>query len=308
MVNSTSPEVTVIICSYNTKDITLKCLDNLKRSIDYSKKEVETIVVENGSDGTGSIIKSKYPWVKLLEPKENTGFAKGNNLGIKASNKNSKYYLLLNSDVLVNNNTLQKSIDFIENNKDCDVLGCRLMLGDGSMQPSGGFLPTPLSVFTWIFGIDLIPVISQLLPQFHPKHKSFFKTSKQVGWVMGAYLFLKNEVVGKTKGFDENFFMYTEEVELCRRINDLGYKIWYTPDFEVTHLDKASSKIDPERLRRIAKNEIVGVVYFLKKYYPNSVSIILLFIKLGLIARVVGFFLFGNKNRMTTYLETLREI
>lgn len=303
-----SPEITVITCTYNTKDITLKCLDNLKRSIDFLKRPVDVIVIENGTDGTGKIIKEKYPWVKLLTPAENTGFAKGNNLGIKASKKNSKYYLLINSDVIVKDDTLQKSVEFLENNSRSDVLGCKLILGDGSMQPSAGFLPTPLSVFTWILGIDLLPGISMLLPQFHPKYKSFFDETKQVGWVMGAYLFMRNDVIKKTKGFDENFFMYTEEVELCKRINDFGFKVWYSPSFEVTHLDKSSSKSDPEKLRRIAKNEILGVIYYLRKHYPNTIFLILLFIKLGLLLRVIAFFVLHNKNRMMTYQEALKEI
>ena len=301
-------EISIIICTYNTKSITLECLDKLKKSIDFLKKKVEVILIENGTDGTGIVIKSKYPWVKVIDLNENTGFAKGNNLGIEAANRNSKYFLFLNSDVLVESETLSSSIAFMEKNDECSVLGCKLKLDDGSTQPSAGFLPTPLSVFTWILGIDLLPIVSHLLNQFHPKFKEFFKKDRRVGWVMGAFLFTRNDVIATTKGFDENFFMYTEEVEWCKRINDAGYEIWYTPSFEVTHLDKSSSKSDPEKLRKIAKNEIVGVIYFLKKYYQSTILLTLFFIKLGLFLRVIAFFVLGDKNRMKTYLETLKEI
>ena len=308
LLRSKQMEISVIICTYNTKEITLSCLDKLKESINFLKKRVEVILIDNGNDGTGREIKNKYTWVKLIEPKENTGFAKGNNLGIKVADKNSKYYLFLNTDAFVNRDTLSKSISFMDINNECSVLGCKLKLDDGSTQPSAGYLPTPLSVFTWMLGIDLLPIISHLLNQFHPKFKEFFMKDRRVGWVMGAFLFMRGEVVATTHGFDENFFMYTEEVELCKRINDAGYEIWYTPSFEITHLDKSSSKSDPEKLRKIAKNEIVGVVYFLKKYYPNRIYLIMFFIKLGLILRLIAFFVLGDKNRMRTYLETLKEI
>ena len=308
MHNNSAPEITVIICTYNTKVLTCECLDKLKQSIDYLGKSVETIVVENGTDGTGDVIKEKYSWVKLLEPSGNTGFAKGNNLGIKTSNKNTKYYLFLNTDALVKPDTLLKSVQFIERSKTCDVVGCRLRLGDGVIQSSGGYIPTPASICTWIWGIDLLPVINFFLKPFHQKNMSFFNSDREVDWVMGAYLFMKREVVEKTKGFDENFFMYMEEVEWCKRIKDAGFKIWYASSFEITHLDKTSSKNDSEKFRKIAQKEVLGVIYFLKKYYPNQIYWVVPLIKASLYLRVFAFGVLGNKMRKVGYLETIKAI
>ena len=187
LLRSKQMEISIIICTYNTKSITLECLDKLKKKHRLFKKKVEVILIENGTDGTGIVIKSKYPWVKVIDLNENTGFAKGNNLGIKIASKNSKYFLFLNTDAFVNQETLLKSVSFMEKNDECSVLGCKLKLDDGSTQPSAGFLPTPLSVFTWILGIDLLPIVSHLLNQFHPKFKEFFKKDSRVGWVMGAF-------------------------------------------------------------------------------------------------------------------------
>ena len=308
MPKKNTPYLTVIICTYNTKAITLKCLNKLKTSITFLAKPVETIVIENGTDGTGEILNKNYPWIKVITPAENTGFAIGNNLGIKASDKNTKYYLFLNSDVLIKRETLRQSVDFIEQHNACDALGCTLTLGNGKLQMSAGFFPTPTSVFTWIMGIDLLPVINRLLKSFHQRNISFFKDAKQVDWVMGAYLFMKKEVVEKTKGLDENFFMYTEEVEWCKRIKDAGYAIWYTPGFKVTHLDKASSKTNPEKYRKIAYKEIIGVIYFLKKYYPKTIHWTLTIIKIGLCLRIAAFFMLGNTPRRLTYQEVLKAI
>ena len=150
--------------------------------------------------------------------------------------------------------------------------------------------------------------MNRWLNSVHPKNANFFKSDRKVGWVMGAFLFMKREVVDKTKGFDEKFFMYMEEVEWCRRINDSGFKIWYTPRFEITHLDKASSKKYPEKLRKIYRNEILGVVYFLRKYYPSHIFWLLPAIKIGLYARILVFTLVGNKLRQKAYLETVQSL
>jgi GT2 family glycosyltransferase len=297
MLRSASPEVSVIICTYNTRDLTCECLDKLKKSIEILGKPVETIVVENGTDGTGVVIKKKYPWVKLLTPTENTGFAKGNNLGIKASSKKTKYYLFLNTDALIAPETLYKAIDFMENNENCDVLGCKLKFGDGRIQPSAGYLPNPVNTTLWMFGLDRFsknPV--------HPKDKNFFKTDRKVGWVMGAFLFMKQGVLEKTKGFDETFFMYMEEVEWCRRINDKGFGIWYSPTFEITHLDKASSGYD---IRKPLTREIQGLKYYLKRYYTNYDLIMKIVILVGVTARWLCFGLKGDRERSGIYRDIL---
>jgi GT2 family glycosyltransferase len=293
-----TPEITVIICTYNTKGLTCECLDKLKKSIDYLGRPVETIVIENGMDGTGNVIKDKYSWVKLLEPAENLGFAKGNNLGIKASNKRTKYYLFLNTDVLVAPETLSRATQFIKDSESCDVLGCRLKFGDGRMQPSAGFLPDPFNTVLWMLGLDRFSV-----RPVHPRQKQFFEKDRQVGWVMGAFLFMKREVVEKTKGFDENFFMYMEEVEWCRRINNLKFEIWYTPSFEITHLDKASSGFDKGKpLTR----EIQGLKYYLKRYYPNYDLMMKVVIWFGVAERWLIFSLIGDKLRAGIYHDILK--
>lgn len=305
MENRHRPFISVIICTYNTKAITLKCLSSLEKSIDFLGKKVETIVVENGSDGTAGAIREKFPWVKIIEPNENTGFAKGNNLGIRKANQNSKYYLFLNTDAFVKKDTLAKSVKFLERQNEADALGCRLILGNGKMQASAGYLPNPFSVVTWILGFDLIPFLSRVFPQFHPKFKPFFARNRKVGWVMGAYLFMKREVLVKTKGFDEKFFNYMEEVDWCRRINLAGFNIYYVPGFSITHLDKASSQ---GNWRMPTIKEIEGSIYYLKKYFKKSVWWLLPLIKFAVRLRRLAFFIIGNSERSDIYREVSENI
>lgn len=302
--------ISVIILSWNTLEITDKCLFCLKKSIDFlnNKVEVEVLVVDNNSsDGSAQMIAKKYPWVKLIKSDVNLGYVKGNNLAFKKTSKND-YLLLLNSDAYVQADTLLKSINYLENRKGCDVLGCRLEYENGKFQPSAGLLPTPFTVFTWMFGLHALPLIGNLFPGVHPKSFTFFANNRQVGWVMGAFLFMRREIFEKTKGFDENFFMYMEEVEWCRRASNLGYTIWYTPDFSITHLDKASSSNNEERIAKIFGMEILGLKYYLVKYYPNELIFLKPILFLGIFTRYIFYVLSGNNLKKNAYSQILKEL
>jgi len=283
----------------------------MKKAVSYVKDraDVEVIVVENDSeDGTPEMIAKKHPWAKLMPSGSDLGYSKGNNWGFKRINPKSEYILLLNNDAYVNEDTLLKSLEYLEKNIDCDVLGCRLKYLDGRFQPSAGYLPKPFSVWGWLWGLDKIPLIKNLFQQVHPKEKSYYQKDRKSGWVMGAFLFMRKEIFIKTKGFDENFFMYMEEVEWCKRVWDMGYKICYTPKFWITHIDKASAFGDPAELAKIFRKEIVGLVYYMRKHFKASMWWLLPVIKVGIMVRLAVFFILGNKMRQQAYLRILSEI
>lgn len=301
-------DLSVIILSFNTRDITIRCLDKLKISKDYCEKrlknKVEVVVLDNGSeDNSSQTIKSEYPWVKLIALKENLGFSKGNNLGMKKTK--NPYILLLNSDVYVKEDSLYKTVAYFRVNLNCDVLGARLNYSDNRLQPSSGALPNPLNLIFWILGISLLPFVNKLIPSFHPKNKSFFSKAHQVGWVMGAFFALKRKVFDNAPGFDENLFMHMEEVEWCKRIRDLNFKIWYVPQIEVVHLHGASTNFD---LTQSFLNEIKGIKYFLNKHYPLLYLPTKLFLVFGLILRVIAFSISGKTKRARVYMEGLSKI
>lgn len=305
------PGLSVIIVSWNTKDITDQCLKHMKQAVAYAKPyiDVEVIVAENASDdGSPEMIEEKYPWVKLYRTGDDLGYGKGNNYGFKKSNPKYQYVLLLNNDAYVQKETLKQAMDFMMAHPKCDVLGCRLQFLDGRFQPSAGYLPTPWGVASWMGGFDKIPGINHITTPVHPQNPDFFKENREVGWVMGACVFLKREVFEKTGGFDEEFFMYMEEVEWCHRVKELGFSIWYTPQFTVTHIDKASSMGDPAKLAKVFRMEIRGLVYFLNKHYASSMWWVRLVIKSGIIARLLAFYIKGNKIRIDAYTQLLKEI
>lgn len=288
-------DLSVIILSYNTKDITVRCLNHLLSAKDFCQKklnnDIEVIVIDNASeDGSVVMIKQDFPWVKLLALKENTGFSKGNNIGMKRAKK--PFILLLNSDVYLSQDSLYKALAYFRVNLNCDVLGARLTYSSGKFQPSAGSLPNPLNIIFWIIGLS----------GFHPNNSSYFKKARPVGWVMGAFFMLKRAVLQKAVGFDENLFMYLEEVEWCKRIKDQGFKIWYVPTVEAIHLHGASSNFD---YSLGFLNELKGIKYYLLKHYRSYYFITKLFLILGLIPRIIAFSLLGKTKRARAYVEGL---
>ena len=305
------PDISVVTASYNTREITDKCLKYLGRAVEHAKREgyeVEVIVVDNGSkDGSAEMIAKKYPWVKLAVSKVNTGFSGGNNIGMKRSR--GKYILLLNLDAFVKKETLVECLEYMEGKGRCDVMGVRLLNKDGSLQATAGYLPTPVNTLQWLLGLDVVdeyPVVWRLAGKaIHPRNSGFFVREREVGWIMGAFMFMKREVYEKTGGFDEKIFMYMEEVEWCKRMKDKGFSIRYVPRMTVTHLGQASSGFD---LRKPLIREMEVLPYYLAKHYPEWVGVIKLAMKAGVGLRWLAFGILGQKKRADIYREMLGAI
>lgn len=297
-------DLSIIVLSYNTKEITDECLRRLQASgsgLQESGYRIQVIVVDNASsDGSVEMIEKKHSWVNLIASKENTGYSKGNNIGIAKAKGN--YILLLNSDALVEEDTLVKCLEFFKQNPHCDVLGPKLIFGDGTFQPSAGNLPTPSNVIYWIMGISLISGIKKYINSFHPNYPEFFNKERRVGWVSGAFFMAKKEVFEKCKGLDENIFMYLEEVELCERIQKAGFQVWYVPSITVTHLHGASS--DSNR-SRIFINELKGLKYYFQKHDPTSYPLVKLFLYKGLLLRIFAFLILFKFDRVKAYVKGL---
>lgn len=295
--NMNNLDLSIIILSYNTKDITDICLNKLQLSVvrcqTKLKNNIEVIVLDNASsDGSVSLIKKKYPRVKLIESKENTGYSKGNNIAFKKAKH--PVILFLNSDVFVEDDTLIKALEYF--GRQCDVLGVKLTYEDNKLQPSAGNLPDPLNTIFWILGMG------QLFNPFHPKNKEFFSKNRQVDWVTGAFFMVKKEIFKKVNGFDESIFMYMDEVDLCKRINKLGFRICFTPSISVVHLLRASSKDNQEKA---FTSELKGIKVYFRKYFANSYFLVRLFLILGLILRIIAFSILGKTKRARVYMEGL---
>ena len=262
------PVLSVIIVSYNTREITLECLKRIKAD--------EIIVVDNASgDGTVEAIAGKFPKVKIIKNKTNAGFAAANNQGMKVA-KGDKI-LLLNSDCFVNSDTIAKI-------PDVDVVGCKLLNKDGSMQQSWGYFPTLRRITQMMLFVDNFPVVRKFIDSIHVRDLARYEKKQEVDWVTGAFMMIKREVFERVGGIDEKYFMYGEEMEWMYRIKKDGFKVWYFPDASATHLLGASS---PNRAPAVV-GEMKGWIYWFSKHNPVWQQKLLPFvIAAGCLLRVV---------------------
>jgi GT2 family glycosyltransferase len=281
--------LSIIIVSYNTRELLEKCLDSVIKSLsrhpDPAKGgaggqdlPTEIIVVDNHSqDNTvtwlkkyikaSAKIRSKIGVnLSLIANNENLGFAKANNQGIKIAE--GKYIMLLNSDTIVKDRALEKMVSFLEKRKEFAILGPKLLNADGTPQPSLGKFPTLPVVAAMLFLEHFLPA-SFLRVRWSPKNE------REGDWVMGAALLLRREVYEKIGGLDENIFMYMEEVEWCFRAKKAGFRVYFYPQAEIIHLGRGSSKSGKkEPILQIFR----GLIYFYEKHQPFWQKGILLFL------------------------------
>lgn len=286
--------ISVVILSYNTRDITLKCLEYLAKSTGI---EFETIVIDNAStDGSAQAIARKFPKVKLVKNTQNVGFAAGNNQGMKMA-KGDKI-LLLNSDCFVKPDTLAKM-------PDCDVVGCKLLNSDGSIQPSWGYFPTLGRILLLMLFIDNFPIIRKYIDSIHVRDLSRYEKEQEVDWVTGAFVMLKKEVFKKIGGIDEKYFMYGEEMEWMYRIKNHGFKVIYFPDAQATHLQGTSTK----STTKMFVSEMKGYIYWFQKH-RNSLELFLLkiILVLGCLFKAIAWTLVGKTETGREYFQAFSEV
>jgi hypothetical protein len=229
--------LSIIIVSFNTKDLLKRCLESLPSFL-------EIIVVDNGStDGTILMLKkikeSKNKKIKIIENKENVGFARAVNQGLKQAE--GEYLLLLNSDIFVKGNALEKLINFAKEQSQIGVVGGKLINPDGSLQGSCFYLPTISRIVRefWFNGSS-----------FLNKYAPLGKKPVEVEAIIGAVFLIPKKVLRKVGFFDERYFMYFEDLDYCRRVRKNGFKVYYLPEAEFIHEHGASGRNIPQKTHR----------------------------------------------------------
>ncbi len=238
-------DVSIVLVNYNTKDLTLKCLESIYEKT--SGIEFDVFVIDNASaDGSSQAIKENFSQVILIENKENLGFGRANNIGIK--NSKAKYVLFLNTDTILINNAVKVLFDLLESDTKIAACGGNLFAEDGSYVHSFGYLNSPKRQLLRIFGLRYLLKDS--------KNNVERKSLQEVEQVIGADLMIRKSVLDEVGLFSEKFFLYFEESELQFRIRKAGYKIFYSPEAKLIHTEGGSTKKD-KKLRRqmIAQSE-----------------------------------------------------
>jgi GT2 family glycosyltransferase len=231
-------DLSVIVVSYNTCDILRRCLHHLRACAEGLSLEI--IVVDNASqDGSVEMLEKEYPEALVIASDVNLGFAAANNRALVLAR--GRYFVLLNSDAFLRPGALRRAMDHMESEPEVGLGGGQLIGEENSWQPSARVFPSLLNDFL---------VLSGLTSRF--PHSRFFGRpdrtwadplkSAEVDWVPGAFSIIRPEVLAQAGLFDEAFFLYCEEVDLCRRMKALDYKVRYWPDVVVVHLGGESSK------------------------------------------------------------------
>jgi hypothetical protein len=239
--STAAPDVSIIIVSLNTRDVLRRCLAELATEITATPQyTAEIFVVDNNSrDGSPVMVRDEFAEIKLLETGINLGFAGANNVAMRIAQ--GRYILLLNSDAFLQPGSLRIAIDHMDANPRAGLGGARLIGEDGAWQPSARMFPTPLHEMLMHTG---------LATKF-PKSRFFGHADRTwadpmqpaaVDWVPGAFMIIRKTVLDEVGLFDESFFLYYEETDLCRRIRAAGHAVWYWPDIVVVHIGGESTR------------------------------------------------------------------
>ncbi|HQA64130.1 MAG TPA: glycosyltransferase family 2 protein [bacterium] len=231
-------KITIIIVSWNVRELLTECLKSIFNQPLVASGAVEVFVVDNASgDGSTEMVKNDFSEVNLIANQENLGFAKANNQALKRAK--GEYILILNPDTKLPSNSLAQALEFMTNRQTIGIMGCQLLNSDGSVQPSIRRLPTWWPIFLLL--IKAPKIFKNIKAVNHYLATDFdYSTEQEVEQVMGAFMLIKKEVFDKVGLFDEKFFIWFEEVDLCRRVRQAGYKIWYTPNLKIIHYGGAS--------------------------------------------------------------------
>ncbi len=272
----------VIIVSWNVRDLLRRCLQSVASqpspvnhhgsslsTVDY-RLTTEVIVVDNAStDGTVEMLRAEFPDVRLIANAGNAGFTHANNQALAQSQ--GRYLFLLNPDTELRTGALQTMIDYMAVHPRVGIIGPQLFYGDGTLQSSRRRFPTLATAF----------LESTKLQQWFPRNRVLTRyymldtrddVTQQVDWINGSAMFVRREMYDQIGGFDEGFFMYSEELDWCYRAKEAGWQIVYLPAAQVTHYEGKSSE------QVVARRDIYfnsSKIRFFRKYRGAFVAEIL---------------------------------
>lgn len=251
-------DVSIIIVNWNTKEITRDCLNSIKEQTIGISYEV-IVIDNNSSDGSQEMIAGEFPEVVLVANADNRGFATANNQGMSLAH--GRYFLLLNSDTIVLDGAIQRCIAFADKKTDAGVIGCKVLNGDGSLQPSCFMYPSLLNLF----------LSATYLYKMFPGSRFFGRefmtwwphdTEQEVQVVRGCFMLVKREAYEQVGPMDSNFFMYGEETDWCYQYARLGWRILFTPTAEIIHLGGQSTlQVKPQMTLQLRS----GILQFVQK-------------------------------------------
>jgi GT2 family glycosyltransferase len=300
-------KLSIVILCWNDLKVIADCLASIYSGTHAT--DFEVLVSDNGStDGSLEFIRKEYPQVRLIENGRNLRFAKGNNVAIRASQ--GEYVLILNPDTIIHDGTLDKLTVFADSHPEAGAFGCKILNSDGSIQECVRPLPTVRS--EWIAALGL-GGLAHLSEWFHPGVYVDWKgdTERTVGWLAGCFILIRGDLLKRLGGFDEQFFYYFEDTDLCWRIWDSGNPILYTPSVAITHLGGQSTNRRFSPIGFALDGQVTRYLYYYKYYGASGVRSCRRTMLVGFLLRRIGYGLAQalrpNESRKK-HLELLRTL
>lgn len=291
--------LSVSIVSFNTKDLLRGILKQLEKQRFDGQIDI-WVLDNNSSDNSAEMVESEFPTIHLIKSAINSGFAAGHNQILKKIS--SDLVLILNPDVKIPSDAISKMVKFILDYPKCAIASCKINYFSGKESSNGGDLPLGLSLLSWLFNLEILGVRTN----FHRDDRDYYTVAHEVGWVSGTLMIARTQVLKKLGYFDENYFMYFEDTQLCYKAKKAGYSIMINPDLTIEHASGASS-IDP-RFKQWS-GEFGGLI----KFYENQFGFIASFfvrilVYLVIVLRMIAFSIKGNLAVSKTYGKVLFSI
>lgn len=280
-----SVDLSIVIVTHRTREQVRDCLVSLYRDGGLNGLcNPQVIVVDNASpDGTPEMVRSEFPDAELIASQENVGFARGNNLGIaRAVGRN---VLLLNPDTVVPENALTDCLRWLETQPDTvGAMTCRVHLRDGSLQPEcTRRLPSLWTETCRAFLLDrMFPRSDRFNPEYLVRWNK--TDARSVPNILGAFMFLRRPVLEIVGGMDPDFFLMYEDTDLCKRIWDAGYSVWYWPGAHILHLKGQFTSQEP--IITFANAQLSVLLYF-RKHFPRRVGLLRWIMRRGMDLKIL---------------------
>lgn len=265
-------QLSVIILNYNVRYFLEQCVLSVQKALENIDGEI-IVIDNNSSDDSCNMMKSLFPNIKLIENKENLGFPKGNNIAVAQAK--GDYLCILNPDTVVAENTFEKILAFAKSKTDLGIIGCKLIDGTGNFLPeSKRGIPTPWVAFTKIFGLYKV---STIFGKYYAQHLTENQSGK-VEILVGAFMILKRQLYNEIGGFDENCFMYSDDIDLSYMALKKGKSNYYFHETTVIHYKGESTVRDGKYMKRFQE----AMNFFYKKHFRKS-FVFDLFMKIGVV-------------------------
>jgi GT2 family glycosyltransferase len=256
-------QLSVIILNYNVRYFLELCVLSVQKAI--QNLDAEIIVVDNhSSDESSVLMKTQFPSIRYIVNATNFGFPKGNNIAVAAAK--GEYICILNPDTVVAENTFEKILAFAKSKTDLGIVGCKLIDGSGNFLPeSKRGIPTPWVAFTKIFGLYKLFPKSSFFNKYYAQHLGENQTGK-VDILVGAFMVMKRELYNELGGFDENCFMYADDIDLSYRALQNGKSNYYFAETSVIHYKGESTTRDQKYMKHFQD----AMQFFYKKHFRKS--------------------------------------